>query len=145
MPSLNSCHFIGNLTRDPETTQTPTGKLKADLTLAINDRINNTERTTYLYFTAWDKTAEFCQRYLTRGRLVHIEARATQDMWTDKAGKTQRKTYFLINRIQPLDFRDQQQQDQNQQPPPTYQNQQPHYQAKANGYQPQESTDDIPF
>lgn len=139
MPSLNQCHFIGNLTRDPEITQTPSGKTKADLTLAVNDRVGNTERTTYLYFTAWDQSATFCSTFLRKGSLVHIEARATQDVWTDKAGKTQRKTYFCVNRIQPLGSRPADQEQLRQQ----------HYQQKANGYQPQpmphENDADIPF
>lgn len=140
MPSLNQCHFIGNLTRDPEITQTTTGKTKADLTLAVNDRVANTERTTYLYFTAWEQSATFCSSFLRKGSLVHIEARATQDVWTDKAGKTQRKTYFCVNRIQLLGSRTAEQEQTRQQ----------HYQQKANGYQPQPPTpstpdDDIPF
>lgn len=141
MPSLNTCHFIGNLTRDPEITQTPTGKNKADLTLAVNDRVANTERTTYLYFTAWEQSATFCSTFLRKGSLVHIEARATQDVWTDKAGKTQRKTYFLVNRIQPL----------GPLPAATQQTtqQRQHQQAKQNAYQPQpmphQNDDDIPF
>lgn len=141
MPSLNQCHFIGNLTRDPETTQTPTGKTKADLTLAINDRVANTERTTYLYFTAWESTATFCANHLRKGSLVHIEARATQDVWTDKSGRNQRKTYFLVNRIQPIGPAPQATQQTTQQ--------RQHQQAKQNAYQPQpmphENDDDCPF
>lgn len=143
MASLNSCHFIGNLTRDPEITQTPTGKTKANLSLAVNDRVGNAERTTYLYFTAWEQNATFCANYLRKGSQVHIQARAAQDVWTDKTGKTQRKTYFHVDYIQALGPR-----EQTTQPPPDNRQAQ-HYQQKANGYQPQPQSSiadaDIPF
>lgn len=142
MANLNKCHFIGNLTRTPEAITLPSGKIKAELSLAINDRVGGAERTTYLSCTAWEKNATFCTQYLRKGSLVYIEARATQDTWPDKTtGKTRSKTYFMVETIQNLSPRDQSTAPGNPTPPTQ------HYQQKSNGYQPQQTMqdDDIPF
>lgn len=36
MASINSCHLLGNLTRDPEVRYTPKGSAVCDLSIAIN-------------------------------------------------------------------------------------------------------------
>jgi single-strand DNA-binding protein len=105
MPSLNICHFIGNLTRDPEIRTTPSGKKSANFSLAINKRYNGQETTSYLDLTAWDTTADFAEKHLTKGRCIYAEAEARQDTWTDKNGITQRKTRFTVRTLQPLDSR----------------------------------------
>lgn len=143
MPALNHCAFIGNLTRNPEPRTTTTGKNSANFGLAITERYNGQETTTFLDFTAWDTTADFCTKYLTKGRLVYIEAKARQDTWTDKNGTTQRKTRFTVRTIQALDTAKNTTNPTattTQPPSPT-----PHQQAKQNAYQPQEADDDIPF
>lgn len=155
MPSLNTCHFIGNLTRDPEIRITPSGKKSANLSLAVNKRFNGQETTSYLDLTAWDTTADFAEKHLTKGRCIYAEAEARQDTWTDKNGITQRKTRFTVRTLQPLDSRPSivNSQSSTVNPPTAEQREQYqrdraayHQQQKQNAYQPTpEATDDIPF
>lgn len=104
MASFNSCHFIGRLTRDPETRTTPSGKKSASFTLAISEKYNGQESTTFLAFTAWGPQADLAAKYLTKGRQVFIHARATQDTWQDKqTGANRSKTHFTVRDIQLID------------------------------------------
>ena len=104
MASFNSCHFIGRLTRDPETRTTPSGKTSATFTLAISEKYNGQESTTFLAFTAWGPQADLAAKYLTKGRQVFIHARATQDTWQDKqTGANRSKTHFTVRDIQLID------------------------------------------
>ena len=69
---MNKIILIGNLTRDPELRTTPSGHSVCNFDIAVNDRRGGQENTLYFRITAWDKTGESCQRYLTKGRKVFV-------------------------------------------------------------------------
>ncbi|MBN1257554.1 MAG: single-stranded DNA-binding protein [Planctomycetes bacterium] len=88
MPGYNRVILVGNLTRDPELRYTPQGTAVADLSLAINTmRGRGSERkedTVFVDVTVWDRQAETCNEYLSKGRPVLVEGRLRQDTWEDK-------------------------------------------------------------
>jgi single-strand DNA-binding protein len=49
------------------------------------------ERTEWHSIVVWDKLAEICNQYLTKGRLVYIEGSLQTREWDDKEG-VKRKT-----------------------------------------------------
>lgn len=76
---MNKVFLSGNLTRDPEVKYTPNGKAVSKFGIAINRRYKSAESgqpdVDFFNLTAWDKTAEFCGRYLRKGSRVLVEGR----------------------------------------------------------------------
>ena len=76
---MNKIFLSGNLTRDPELRYTPNGKAMAKMGIAVQRQFKNSETGQYdvdfFNLTAWDKTAEFCGRYLHKGSRVFVEGR----------------------------------------------------------------------
>ena len=109
MANLNKVMLIGNLTRDPEVKHTPSGKIVAELGLAINrvwtnDQGQKQEDTTFVDVTFWGRQAEAAQQYLTKGRPIYVEGRLNLDTWDDKeTGKKRSKLRVIGETFQFLD------------------------------------------
>ena len=69
---MNKIILIGNLTRDPESRTTPSGHTVCNFDIAVNDRRGGQDHTMYFRISAWDRTGESCQRYLSKGRKVFV-------------------------------------------------------------------------
>ena len=69
---MNKIILIGNLTRDPESRTTPSGHTVCNFDIAVNDRRGGQDNPTYFRISAWDRTGESCQRYLSKGRKVFV-------------------------------------------------------------------------
>ena len=92
---MNKCIFIGRLTKDPEVRQTQTGKKVARYTIAV-DRIG--EGADFIPCVAWEKSAEFAEKYLSKGMKIAIEAHCQTGNYKDKDGKTIYTTDFMVDR-----------------------------------------------
>ncbi len=71
--------IVGNLGSDPELRYTPASKPYTRLSVAVNrkwadDQGEQHVDTTWFRVTVWGKQAEACNQYLTKGRLVLVEA-----------------------------------------------------------------------
>lgn len=78
--TLNKVVLIGSLGRDPELKYTPSGKALAKFSLATNETHKNqagekTETTEWHNIIVWDKLAEICGQYLTKGQKIYLEGR----------------------------------------------------------------------
>ena len=105
--TLNKVFLMGNLTRDPEIKQTPSGETVADLSLAISEQFRSRttnelrEVTTFVEITVWGKVAENCGQYLTKGRPVFVEGRLVLDTWEDKTtGQKRSRLRVRADRVQ---------------------------------------------
>jgi single-strand DNA-binding protein len=87
MASFNRVIIMGNLTRDPDVRATgATGMKVARLSVAVNERRKDRngqiqEFPVFVDVDAWDKLAELCGRYLSKGRSVLVEGRLQMDSW----------------------------------------------------------------
>ncbi len=71
--------IVGNLGSDPEMRYTPAGKPYTRLSVAVNrkwadDKGEQHVDTTWFRVTVWGKQAEACSQYLSKGRMVLVEA-----------------------------------------------------------------------
>lgn len=105
--TLNKVFLMGNLTRDPEMKQTPSGDIVAELGLAVTEqfrsRATNEVRdvVTFVDVTVWGKVAENCGAYLTKGRPVFVEGRLVLDSWEDKTtGQKRTRLRVRADRVQ---------------------------------------------
>lgn len=71
---LNRVILIGRLTRDPELRYTQQGTAIARFTLAINRKFKR-EETDFIDIVVWQKLAENCAQYLTKGQMAMVEGR----------------------------------------------------------------------
>lgn len=87
--NLNKAMIIGNLTRDPEVRNTPSGQTVASFSVATsfvwNDQSGQKkENVEFHNIVAWRRLAEICGQYLKKGSKVYIEGRLQTRTWQDK-------------------------------------------------------------
>lgn len=102
---VNKVILIGRLGRDPETRETNSGMMVAELRLATSRGRGDNEQTDWHTVVCFDKTAEIVSKYLTKGRQVYVEGRLQHDSWEDKEGNKKYKTSIIANSVQFLGSR----------------------------------------
>jgi single-strand DNA-binding protein len=87
---MNKLTIIGNLTRDPETRTTQTGKEVCSFTVAVNRRKTGNQQPEADFFrvTAWENLAKICQQYLAKGRKVVVVGPVSLHTYTTQDGKS---------------------------------------------------------
>jgi len=108
--SLNRVQLIGNLTRDPELRYTPNGNAVCTFGLATNrgwttDSGEKKEEVDFHRIVAWNKLAELCSQFLTKGRKVYVEGRLSTRNWTGQDGSQKTTTEVVIDDMILLDNR----------------------------------------
>jgi single-strand DNA-binding protein len=106
---MNKFIGLGNLTKDPVTRETKSGKTVCSFSLAINNQ-NNT--VTYLDVESWEKVAQNCQRFLKKGRQTLIEGRLQLNTWKSQSGENRSKLYCIADRVTFLQKSDDKQNNQ---------------------------------
>ncbi len=102
MKSLNKVQLIGNLTRDPELTQTTNGTSVCNFSVAT-DRSWTTEsgekkeESEFHRVIAWHKLAEICGTLLRKGIKVYIEGRMSTRKYTGQDGVERTTTEIVCN------------------------------------------------
>lgn len=99
MASLNKVTLIGNLGADPEVKFTGSGMQVANLRIATTERTKNGDKTEWHRVVVFDKQAENCKQYLSKGRQVYIEGRLQTRQWDDKDGNKKYTTEIIANRV----------------------------------------------
>ena len=89
---LNKMLLIGNVGRDPEMRYTPNGSAITNFSLAVNRRYTpadgeQKEETEWFDITAWNRLAETCNNYVTRGMKVYVEGRLRSRTWVGQDGQ----------------------------------------------------------
>lgn len=106
--SLNRVQLIGNLTRDPELRYTPAGTAVCSFSIATNrswttDSGEKKDEADFHRIVAWNKLAELCSQFLTKGRKVYVEGRLTTRNWTGQDGAQRNTTEVIISDMILLD------------------------------------------
>lgn len=105
MASYNRVILMGNLTRDPDYKQLPSGQSVCRLSIASNRQFKNrqtnelVQEVCYMEVEVWGAQAESCNQYLQKGRPVLIEGRIKLETWTDQNGQTRNKHIIVADRV----------------------------------------------
>lgn len=103
MATFNQCQFIGRIGKDdPKLTVTSSGKPMTKFSLAIDQ---GKDETMWLQVTAWDKLAEFVERYVRKGMQVFVQGKLQQSTYKDKHGVSRTSVEVIASNVQLLEKR----------------------------------------
>lgn len=102
--SVNKVILVARLGSDPEIRYTPSGAPVANFSVATNEKWTSkdgekNERTEWHRIVAWNKLAEICGEYLSKGRQVYIEGKLQTRKWEDRDGNTRYTTEVVAREI----------------------------------------------
>jgi single-strand DNA-binding protein len=109
MSSLNRATLIGRLGQDPEVRYTPNGAAVTNFSLATSetwkdkDSGEKREKTQWHRIKTWQRLAEICGEYLTKGQRVYIEGRIETREWEDRDGIKRYITEIIATNMVMLD------------------------------------------
>lgn len=98
---MNRVILMGRLARDPVVRTTQSGRQVARMTIAV-DRPrakDGTRNADFIGLVAWEKTAEFAQKYLGKGKQILIEGRIQTGSY-EKDGQKRYTTDVICDRIE---------------------------------------------
>jgi single-strand DNA-binding protein len=106
--SLNKVLIIGNVGRDPEMRYTPSGSPVTTFSVAVNRRWTSNDgqqqdETEWFNVVTWNKLAETCNQYLTKGRSVFVEGRLRTRSWDGQDGQKHDRTGVIAGDVRFLD------------------------------------------
>lgn len=162
--SVNNVILMGNLTRDPELRQTPTGRSVTNFSLALNSAYRDQndqwqEKTDFVDVVCWAQLAERVSQYMSKGRRCLVQGRLQSRNW-EQDGQKRTKVEVVANDVTFLDGGAGGQRDNNDDSSDDYQSQSssskksdsdnnasPKKAAKADTQDDEEpiNLDDIPF
>jgi single-strand DNA-binding protein len=107
MGGINKVFLIGRLGRDPEDRLTAGGTKVSNFSLATNHVRNSDGEsqkiTEWHRVVAFGKTAEQCNLYLRKGRLVCVEGSLQTRSWEKPPGEKHSLTEIIASRVTFLD------------------------------------------
>ncbi len=145
---MNSVNLIGRLTKDPQIRYTQDGLAIANFAVAINrmKRQGQEDQADFPRVKTFGKTAENCDRYLAKGRLVAVQGRIQTGSYQNKNGDTVYTTDVIADRVQFLEWGDRKNEEHDYQQPPQqqYQPQQGYVQQSQQTPPQQQQKMDMP-
>ena len=99
---LNKIFIMGRLTRDPELRHTQSGTAVASFSLAVDRDFkeqDGSRATDFIDCVAWRSSAEFVDKYFSKGRMAVVEGRLQIRDWTDKDGNKRRSAEVVADNL----------------------------------------------
>lgn len=99
---LNTIAIMGRLTADPILRRTQTGVAVASFTLACERDFapqGADKETDFIDVCAWRYTAEFVEKYFSKGQMAVVTGRLQIRNWEDKGGNKRRSAEILADHV----------------------------------------------
>lgn len=94
---MNLAILMGRLTKDPDISTSQRGTQIARYTIAI-DRIGKDQGADFISCVAFNKSAEFADKYLKKGTKIAIEGSIRTGSYTNKDGQKVYTTDVIVDR-----------------------------------------------
>ncbi len=133
---INKAILMGRLTRDPELRHTGSGTPVCSFSIAINSGSGENQTTDYINCVAWNKTAEFVNKYFDKGRMIAVIGRIQTRSWEGQDGKKNYATEVVVNEVSFCESKRQSDVTENETTDDD---------ADEDGYVPLDVPDDLPF
>lgn len=100
----NKVQLIGNVGNDPEIKILEGGKKLAKFTIATNEVYYNENKekitdTQWHNVSAWGKTADIIENFVTKGKEIALEGKLTHRSYDDKEGIKRYYTEVVANEL----------------------------------------------
>ncbi|MCJ7521779.1 MAG: single-stranded DNA-binding protein [Dehalococcoidia bacterium] len=110
MVGLNKVMIIGNVGTDPEMRFTPNGSPVTSFRLATNRSYttpegDRKEETEWFDVVTWNRLAENCNQFLTKGQRAYVEGRLRTRSWEGQDGQKHSRIEIIANSVLFLDRR----------------------------------------
>ena len=105
---MNKVIMIGNLANDPEARTTQSGISQSTFRIAVQRRFANQQgvrEADFFTVIAWRQTADFCNRYLSKGRRVAVEGSIQNRSYDAQDGSKRYVTEIIAENIEALSSR----------------------------------------
>ena len=105
---MNKVILIGNLTKDPEQTYTPSNICVCRFTVAVNRSYssqNGDKQTDFLPVVCWRNQAENCAKHLKKGSKVGVSGSIQTRTYDDRDGVRRYVTEIVADEVQFLSTR----------------------------------------
>lgn len=104
---MNNVVLIGRLTKDPEVKYIPQSETAVvNFTLAVDRPIAKEKTADFIRIVAFSKTAELCERFLTKGKQVAIQGRIQTGSYENKNGDRVYTMDIVADRVEFLGKKD---------------------------------------
>ena len=100
---MNKVILVGNLTRDPELSETPSGIAVCRFSIAVSRDYSNAEgnrEADFFNITVWRGRAEVCGKYLKKGNKVAVVGRLQTRSYDDKDGVKRYVTDIVADEVE---------------------------------------------
>jgi single-strand DNA-binding protein len=104
--SVNKVTVLGNLGKDPEVRNMPSGGKVVSFTVATSESWNDKASGERKELTEWHKIVvmnerlgEIAEKYLKKGSKVYVEGKLQTRKWTDQSGQDKYTTEILLGRF----------------------------------------------
>lgn len=100
---MNKVILVGNLTRDPELSETPNGVAVCRFSIAVSRDYassDGTRETDFFNITVWRGRAENCGKYLKKGNKVAVVGSLQNRSYEDKDGIKRNVTDVVANEVE---------------------------------------------
>ena len=105
---MNKVIMIGNMANDPEARTTQSGISQSTFRIAVQRRFANPQgvrEADFFTVVAWRQTADFCNRYLSKGRRVAVEGSIQNRSYDAQDGSKRYVTEIIADSVESLSSR----------------------------------------
>lgn len=116
---MNKVFMSGRVAKKTETRYTNSGHQTTAFSLAVKkDYVNNNQEADCHFFNCvcWNSTCDFLQKYIGVGDLIFVEGNLNTSTWTDQQGQNRIKTEIVVNKLEILNKKNNNQQQPNVNP-----------------------------
>lgn len=100
---LNRIIVQGRLVADPELRRTGSGVAVTNFTVAVDrdfaDKQSGEKETDFIDVVCWRSTAEFAEKYFSKGRMAVVSGRLQIRSYTDKDGNNRRAAEIVADNV----------------------------------------------
>jgi single-strand DNA-binding protein len=103
---FNKVILIGRMCTDPELKYTPSGVAVANFRIAVDRPYKNAQGekdTDFIDIVAWRQSAEFVNKYISKGRLIMVEGALQVRQWETPDGQKRRSAEVVAENLRALD------------------------------------------
>ncbi len=96
---INKVVLMGRLVATPELKYTQTNKSVCPFTLAVERRMSQDKVTDFIDCVAWNKTAEFINRWFNKGSMLALVGRVQCRTYTTQDGHNRKMVEVIVDEV----------------------------------------------